>query len=255
MATSSPQLHSRRSILVVTVKWILIAVQAAIGCVLLAVGLLPSPCPQQVGGAVALGAVLLGFVVLEAGLPSTLLRMTPWFRNRAPAPKRHGAAAAAAGVLSILAVLLIPDVIPARVSCNESAAVGRLRVFVSAQRAYSELNGGYFEAQSECLRVPAQCLPGVALDHPGFAAADHSSIRDGYRWEVTVGSRPTAASGAHSRTSVTAFAYTAAPVEPMKTGVRAFCADSAGTLCARVGEAPRVTRDATCDLSTCTSLK
>ena len=130
-----------------------------------------------------------------------------------------------AGV-GVLAAIAIPSLLRARVSANEAAAIGDVRTVISAQAAYSSANRGRY-GELRCLEEPKGCAPGYT--GPAFLDASLASLSDksGYKRAFFPGkpSKPGARTYA-------AFAYTATPVEPGKTGVRSFCGDSTGIVCA-----------------------
>lgn len=125
--------------------------------------------------------------------------------------------------LGILAAIAIPSLLRARVSANEAATIGDVRTMISAEAAYQSVSGGYY-GPPRCLAAPTACLPaysGPTLLHPDLASA---TVKNGYRRTFHPG--PGASDNLES------FAYTAVPVEPGKTGNRAFCGDSSGRVCA-----------------------
>jgi uncharacterized membrane protein YhaH (DUF805 family)/type II secretory pathway pseudopilin PulG len=129
--------------------------------------------------------------------------------------------------IGIVAAIAIPSLLRARVSANESATIGDLRAIVSGQTAYRQASGGSYAARLDCLATPAQCLPGYA---GATLVADGSvlqSPRNGYLRELHV------PEGAAATGAAEAYAIVAYPAAQNKTGVRAFCADSSGRLCAK----------------------
>lgn len=134
----------------------------------------------------------------------------------------------AAGALSLMvaiplagcvAAIAIPSLLRARVSANEAATIGDVRTMISAEAAYQSVSGGYY-GPPRCLAAPTACLPaysGPTLLHPDLASG---TVKNGYRRTFHPG--PGASDNLES------FAYTAVPVEPGKTGNRAFCGDASG---------------------------
>jgi type IV pilus assembly protein PilA len=148
----------------------------------------------------------------------------------------------------IVAAIAIPSLLRARVSANEAATIGDIRTVISAEAAYQGASGGYY-GPLECLPAPADCIPGYAgptfLD-PALASA---TVKSGYRRTfvagpaaaVTIGGPPT------PPRSLESFAYVAVPENRGQTGVRGFCGDSSGRICATTdGSAPEVV-DGACD--------
>jgi type II secretory pathway pseudopilin PulG len=133
------------------------------------------------------------------------------------------------GGLGALAAIAIPSLLKSRVSANESAAIGDIRTIISAQMAYSSTsNGAYGELR--CLAEPATCIPGYT--GPYFVDAALASLADksGYKRAFFPGSA--------FQGGVDNFAYTATPIQPGQTGVRSFCGDSSGIVCADPSGSP-----------------
>jgi hypothetical protein len=150
--------------------------------------------------------------------------------------------------LGVVAAIAIPSLLRARVSANEAAAIGDIRTVISAQAAYSMENGNAY-GDLRCLAEPKSCRPGYA--GPTFIDEKLAALGDkaGYKRAFFAG-RPTRP-GAKAYAS---FAYTATPVEPGKTGVRSFCGDSSGVVCADATGAAIVPAAGACPKS-CEPLK
>jgi hypothetical protein len=120
----------------------------------------------------------------------------------------------------------------------ESRAIGDVRTVMSAEAAYAEANGGYYD-KIECLQRPSDCLP----DYPANAATflDPMMVnasRYGYVRSFHYG--PAVTHG-QSPSSLKGFAYVAVPMAVGQTGNRAYCGDSRGIICFTAdGSAPRV---------------
>jgi len=144
----------------------------------------------------------------------------------------------------LLSGLMLPSLLRARVSANESSAIGNIRTLLSAESLLARYNQGFY-VPAECLFTPTLCLPsyagGALLPRGAFASAQV----DGYLWQLHPGTRVSAneirRTGA-SPQSLQSVAVTMMPFGPGQTGIRAFCGDSSGQLC----EAPdgKVTVDA-----------
>jgi len=133
-------------------------------------------------------------------------------------------------MIGIVAAIAIPSLLRARVSANEAGAIGNVRTVVSAQAAYQYANQGFYEGQWECLAGVQTCIP----DYTGPTFLDATLFagpRSGYVHELH-GGAPAAGAKGSSPSSTDAFAVIAYPVTPGKTGVRAFCGDSSGRICA-----------------------
>ena len=112
------------------------------------------------------------------------------------------------------------------------------------------LNWGFFDSM-ECLAFPVSCIPEYPVAGPSFLGEDlaGASVKNGYARTFYPGppAMATAGSGVSS-TSMTSFAYVAEPQLPGQSGLRAFCGDSTGRVCATPsGEMPPVV-DGVCPL-------
>ena len=133
-------------------------------------------------------------------------------------------------MIGIVAAIAIPSLLRARVAANEASAIGNVRTVISAQAAYQTVNQGFYDGRWECLSGPQTCIP----DYTGptfIDAALFAGSRSGYVHELQGGARSAAARGI-SPSSTDAFAVIAYPVAAGKTGVRAFCGDATGRVCA-----------------------
>jgi len=145
--------------------------------------------------------------------------------------------------IGVIAAIAIPSLLRARVSANESAAIGDVRTVISAEVTYQASNGGFFDTL-ECLGTPASCIP----QHSGPPTFLDSSLssglpKNGYRRTLHLGPAADLSQALQpaSPTSVTGFAYVAVPLQRNQTGVRSFCGDHNGIICATVdGSEPEV---------------
>jgi hypothetical protein len=128
------------------------------------------------------------------------------------------------GGMGVFAAIAIPSLLRARVSANEAAAIGDLRTVTSAQAAFQAANKGSY-GDLPCLSQPSTCLKGYA--GPQFLDEELTSLRtkSGYLRAF----HPGPPARARPR-SLQAWAYTAWPAEPAKTGVRSFCTDANGVI-------------------------
>lgn len=157
--------------------------------------------------------------------------------------------------IGIVAAIAIPSFLRARVSANEAAAIGDVRSVISAQAAYASQNGGYYDTL-ECMGAPAGCIPdygGPTFLDPLLASGND---KGGYRRTLHLGppADPSSASQPISPSSVRAFAYVAVPIQAGQTGVRSFCGDHNGIVCASMGEPEVVDGECVAD-SGCSPLR
>ncbi len=141
---------------------------------------------------------------------------------------------------------------------RDRTALLDVRTVVMTGRGYAAANGSLFGTLS-CYTHPETCLPAFPKDAAPFLDASHDwlAVRLGYVRKFHPGppaseeeiQRAKAAPG-----SLKSFAFTAVPVHPGETSLRAFCGDSTRRICvARDGSEPRV-KDGRC-VQPCEELK
>jgi type IV pilus assembly protein PilA len=128
------------------------------------------------------------------------------------------------GGMGIMAAIIVPSLLKARVSANESSAIGDVRTVISAQAAYQSESAGYY-GDLGCLGKPTDCMP--RYKGPVFLGADLAAggTKTGYVRAFHAGPQVPK----RART-FDAYAYTAVPAEPGKSGTRSFCGDSTGVV-------------------------
>ena len=132
-------------------------------------------------------------------------------------------------IIGIIAAIAVPGLLRARMSGNESSAIGSLRAINSAQASYSSAaaNGGY----AILLATLADACPGSSQ---GFISPDLSadpSTKSGY--EIVLADGAAAADVANDCNAVmsrTAYYATALPITVGTTGNRGFASSAAGTI-------------------------
>jgi hypothetical protein len=135
--------------------------------------------------------------------------------------------------------------------------IGDLRTVVSAEAAYSQRNGGFFDTL-ECLTAPSPCIPGEAAT-PAVVYLDAAFLRrerHGYIFTFHPGpAAPSRDAAVTSPSSLTAFAYVATP-RASGSGLRAFCGEASGRICFTSSEPMPAIRDGVCPPApTCTDLQ
>jgi len=140
-------------------------------------------------------------------------------------------------VIGIVAAIAIPSLLRARVSANEASVIGDTRTVISAEVVYQSSSGGRYGSM-ECLVTPGTCLE--SYTGPSFLDASmNQHAKGGYRRTL------------HLNRDKSSFTYVAEPVTRNQTGIRAFCGDSTGMICAtRDGSTPEIT-DEGCAHTTC----
>jgi len=138
-------------------------------------------------------------------------------------------------IIGIIAAIAIPSLLRARISANESAAIGDLRTIISAQAAYHSTNGGWYEGNLTCLNAPfSGCIPNYPASSPTFIDSQLASLlpKGGYSRSFAAGALPAGISPAtQSPSSTTSYVYWATPTSLGQSGVRGFAGDSSGALC------------------------
>jgi len=210
--------------------------------VLAGVGLLGIPCGTIISILILIYMLKPEMKTLFSGIPPQRLPADEVARVEALSHGSGAMVAVAAVVvlfvgvafIGMVAAIAIPSLLRARLSANESAAIGALRTVISAQAAYGSANGGYGD-ELECLVEPAMCIPGYPAAGPSFLEESFvAEQRSGYRFRFIPGPPAPAEivqQGQVSETSMDGWALVAAPIKPGQTGVRGFCADSYGAIC------------------------
>ena len=153
-------------------------------------------------------------------------------------------------IIGIIAAIAIPSLLRARVSANESAAVGDIRTVISAEAAYHSASRGFY-ATLPCLATPtgAGCIPNYPSAAPTFLDSQLG--------------QPTIAKSGYSRTMDTTaavpgglacYVYHATPISLGQTGVRGFGGDCSGTICFTTDGSPVPTTNAQMNAS-CNALQ
>ncbi len=132
-------------------------------------------------------------------------------------------------IIGIIAAIAVPGLLRARMSGNESSAIGSLRAVVSGEIAYSSAcgNNGYAIAFTT-LGVPP---PGgtQAFLSPDLAVA--APQKSGYNYTLAAGAGAAAGTPDCNGTATqTAFYGTAIPTTFGTTGNRSFAVNTAGTI-------------------------
>jgi prepilin-type N-terminal cleavage/methylation domain-containing protein len=139
-------------------------------------------------------------------------------------------------IIGIIAAIAIPSLLRARVSANESAAIGDIRTVISAESAYQSSNAGFYDTLL-CLGTPSVgCIPSYPTTAPTFldpnlASSNGAITKQGYSrlfddMGVVAPLPPNA-----SPTSTADFIYAATPTTVGQTGVRGFAGGGSGVIC------------------------
>ena len=132
-------------------------------------------------------------------------------------------------IIGILAAIAVPGLLRARMSANESAAIGAMRSISSAESSYASggANGGF----ASTLNRLAQSCPGSSH---GFLSPDLSTdpaFKSGY--VITLAAAGGSVAGpqdCNNAATVTGYYATALPIQPGVTGNRGFGTYTVGTV-------------------------
>jgi type IV pilus assembly protein PilA len=133
-------------------------------------------------------------------------------------------------IISILAVIAMPQLQRARMAGNETSAIGSLRAITGAEASYSVGAGGGGYAVS--LAVLGRACPGgtQAFISPDLGVATPPAMKAGYSVNVAsagAGAGPTDCNGTSTEVD---YYGTATPITPGRSGSRGFSVSSAGTI-------------------------
>lgn len=147
-------------------------------------------------------------------------------------------------VIGIIAAIAIPNLIRARISANESQAVGDTRTIISANHAYASANCGYYAEKLECLTWGSGgmmssgiCIKNYPANGPEFLSGDLAQTtpysKGGYTRDYTRNGElmlGMMSKGFCADMSSIDFCYTSAPISLGLTGVRSFTGIAAGRI-------------------------
>jgi type IV pilus assembly protein PilA len=125
----------------------------------------------------------------------------------------------------IIAAIAIPSLLRARITANESAAIGDVRSVIAAEMTYQSMTGAY--GSLECLAQPSGCGSKGGSVSLVDAALASSAPRHGYRLRVILGAPSTSSDAAGGASD---FVVVAVPVKFGGTGMKAFCGDATGEI-------------------------
>jgi len=137
-------------------------------------------------------------------------------------------------IIGIIAAIAIPSLLRARVSANESATIGDIRTWISAEAAYQSSNAGFYDSNPICLVAPSTCITTYTSGAPTFVDSQIAALSAKSGYDRAMGSNagpPTNLPTGASVTSTGAVVYVATPSAQDKTGVRGFAGDTSGIIC------------------------
>ena len=118
-------------------------------------------------------------------------------------------------VAGMVAAIVIPAFVRARVAANESATVGDIHTLMSAQAAYRSANVGFYDGNLDCLVDPDAgfCIPSYPTSAPSFLDSMLASLQSkaGYNRTFQGADPPSPIPASASPSSVRRYRYNAAP--------------------------------------------
>ena len=141
-------------------------------------------------------------------------------------------------VIAVIAAIAVPNLLRARQSSNESAAIGSVRTVISGETAFASScgGGGYAQSNADLAKGPVGGAPFIP---PDLAQADvAATAKSGYIVDVNnsaqAGNRNVLAANKACNASAAAsrsmFHVVADPVVRGQTGTRSFGSDQRGTI-------------------------
>jgi prepilin-type N-terminal cleavage/methylation domain-containing protein len=142
-------------------------------------------------------------------------------------------------IIGIIATIAIPSLIRARVSANESQAIGDSRTVVSGLATYASANCGFYPSNLSCLTWEngdiGSCIPNYPTSAPQFLAGDLAGqgnlyMKGGYFRLYTPGNAGTNIPSECEAQGRMGFCYDSYPRTYYLTGVRSFVAITSGAI-------------------------
>ena len=143
-------------------------------------------------------------------------------------------------IIGIIAAIAVPGLLRARMSGNESSAIGSLRSINSAQSTYSSscANGGYAQDLADLVLAPVGSTagfvspdldPAVTPGPTGVSKSGYDVLLAGEAAATDVTLAADTCNGA-ANAAVSAYWASAVPLTIGSTGQRSFATDTRGTL-------------------------
>ena len=137
-------------------------------------------------------------------------------------------------IIGIIAAIAVPGLLRARMSGNESSAIGSLRAIASAEASYSSASGG--GAFAVALSVLAAGCPGSTQGFISPDLATNGVVKSGYAVTVAADTGAVtvtlkaATCNAAAADAMSAYYAEAHPVTVGSTGQRSFATDTRATI-------------------------
>jgi type IV pilus assembly protein PilA len=140
-------------------------------------------------------------------------------------------------IIGIIAAIAVPGLLRARMSGNESSAIGSLRAVNSAQASFSSACGqGGYAPNLTVLGTPcvagtqAFISPDLNPATPGVTAVGTGVSKSGYNTDMVAGAGVAAGTSISGVGVLSDYLATAVPVTVGSTGQRGFNSTAAGTI-------------------------
>ena len=137
-------------------------------------------------------------------------------------------------IIGIIAAIAVPGLLRARMSGNETSAIGGMRAVNTAEVSYSSAcgNGAYAILYDTLGNAASRRKPGVPLRGPEQVDVGATPQKSGYTYTLALALAPlrrARTTATCTPTDVTFYA-TAVPTSPASTGNRAFATSQAGAM-------------------------
>jgi hypothetical protein len=141
---------------------------------------------------------------------------------------------------------------------RDRAALLNVRTVLLAEKQFAARTGALY-GPFECLTKPETCLPDFPKEDAPFLDPTYAWLetRLGYERQFHPGPKATEDELRRAKAvpdSLKSFAFTAVPVKPGETGLRAYCGDATGKICFTADGAPPGIRAGRC-VPPCEALK
>jgi prepilin-type N-terminal cleavage/methylation domain-containing protein len=131
-------------------------------------------------------------------------------------------------IIGILASLTVPSLLRARITANETAAIGSIRAINSAESGYAaSAAGGNYAVQLSVLATPC---PGSTVGFISPDLAGDPSAKSGYLVALAAGTAVPGAADCNGSPTRTGYYLTAVPTSTGMTGHRGFASSSRGVI-------------------------
>jgi type IV pilus assembly protein PilA len=139
-------------------------------------------------------------------------------------------------IIGVVSGITVPVLVRARLTGNETAAIGTLRSINNAQASYAVAAGqGWFATNLTTLGTPCGAdvqgfvSPDLTPGTPGVTVVGTGVLKSGYQIDM-IGSGASGSMDCNGIPTNTAYKSTAVPQSIGMTGLRGFTADNSGTI-------------------------